>query len=211
MSHEGLDHQLRRPSSSLFAEDGFDARSLIVTETQHASSRLTNLSRLDSTDRSRTERFPGSDVGVTSVSLFGIVDATDDIGSGLNQEFPKRGARIKNYHVDGPFEDRDGGTSAAVILLKARTDDLVRQSVVMKAFIRPIVGATSPTTPEPGENEAKMLQLACQCGGERLVVRLLDSMRTVSYNILALELGHCNLRQLIAEKTRSDRLTEHIK
>ena len=70
--------------------------------------------------------------------LFGIVDATDDNGSGSNREFPKRGARIKNYLVDGQLEERESGNSAAVILLKARTDDLVGQSVVMKAYIRPM-------------------------------------------------------------------------
>ena len=73
------------------------------------------------------------------------------------------------------------------------------------------MGATSPTTPESGENEGEMLLLAGQNGGERLVVRLLDSMRTVSHNILVLERGGLNLRQLIAEQTRSGRLTEHVK
>jgi hypothetical protein len=43
------------------------------------------------------------------------------------------------------------------------------------------------------------------------VVRLLDSMRTVSHNILVLERGGLNLRQLLAEQTRSGRLTEHLK
>jgi hypothetical protein len=203
---------LERPSSRLLDEqDGLDARSLFLTETHHASNRLSNLSRVDSTERSRAERFPGSDRELARVSLFGIVDATDENGSGSNREFPKRGARIKNYLVDGQLEERDGGNSVAVILLKARTNDLVGQSVVMKAFIRPIVGATSPTTPEPGENEGKMLHLAGQNGGERLVVRFLDSMRTVSHNTLVLERGGLNLRQLLAEQTRSGGLTEHLK
>ena len=203
---------LERPSSRLLDEqDGLDASSLFLTESHHASNRLSNLSRVDSTDRSRAERFPGSDRELARVSLFGIVDATDDNGSGSNREFLKRGAHIKNYIVDGQLEERDGGNSAAVILLKARTDDLVGQSVVMKAFIRPIVGATSPTTAESGKNEGEMLHHAGQCGGERLVVRLLDSMRTVSHNILVLELGGLNLRQLIAEQTRNGRFTEHVK
>ena len=98
MSH---DHEHRYSSSSLLAQDG--------------------------TDRSRSERFPGSDRDFTAVSLFGTVDAIDN-GSGSKLEFSQF----------TQFEDRNGSSKAAAIL-KARTDDLVGQSVIMKAYmIRPM-------------------------------------------------------------------------
>ena len=122
---------------------------------------FSSLLALDGTDRSWSELFRGSDRDFTAVSLFGTVDAIDN-GSGSKLEFTQ-------------FEDRNGSSKAAAIL-KARTDDLVGQSVIMKAYmIRPM--DTVSTSDKLNSNSDARID------GECVELRSRLKSRTCTYSV----------------------------
>ena len=133
--------------------------------------------------------------------------------------FPEPGSRVKNYILDGPCEFSTRRGSA--MFFRARTSNLLGQSVIMKVFGRPEEPPNLPSPPaspslDPGESEARMILAARQCGGKRLVVKLLHAIRDEKingklFNIVVIESGGLNLRQLCEEQARSGRLTPAVK